>query len=134
MLNDEDKALWEAYTKTVQPLSKVSKFKIIGQKFSFHFGFKRKEKAFVPEILDLHGFTLEEAYSLFLRFLNYHIQQKTKKIIVITGKGKDGKGLLKAEFPKWVENFQIKDKIKSVTQPLSYGGGAFELTLKSKEK
>ena len=26
-----------------------------------------------------------------MRFLNYHIKENTKKIIVITGKGKDGK-------------------------------------------
>lgn len=134
MLNDEDKALWEAYAKTVTPLGNVSKLKMIGQKLSFRFVFKRKEQMFVPNILDLHGFTLEDAYKLFIRFLNHHMQEKTKKIIVITGKGKDNKGLLKAEFPKWLENSQIKDKIKSVTQPVSYGGGAFELTLKSKEK
>ena len=130
MLNEEDKALWDAYTKTVTPLGKVSKLKIIGQKLSFHFAFRRKEKAFVPKVLDLHGFTLDEAYNLFLRFLNHHMHEKTKKIIVITGKGKDGKGLLKNEFPKWVENSQIKVKIVSITQPVSYGGGAFELTLK----
>ena len=78
---------------------------------------------------------MEEAYNLFVRFLNYHIHEKTKKIIVITGKGKDGKGLLKNEFPKWLDNSQIKSKIISVTQPVSYDGGAFELTLiRSKEK
>ena len=133
MLNKEDKALWDAYTKTVTPLGKVSKLKIIGHKISF--AFRRKAKTFVPNILDLHGFTLEEAYNLFVRFLNYHIHEKTKKIIVITGKGKDGKGLLKNEFPKWLDNSQIKSKIISVTQPVSYDGGAFELTLiRSKEK
>ena len=134
MLNDEDKALWEAYTKTVMPLGKVSKLKVIRQKISFHFKGKSKFNAVVPRILDLHGFTLQEAYTLFLRFLNYHITKQTKKVIVITGKGKEGKGLLKNEFPKWVENPEIKDKIRNVALPISYGGGAFELTLKDKEK
>ena len=133
MLNDEDKALWDAYAKTVTPLKGISKLKVLSQKLSFHFSFKRKEKKIVPSVLDLHGFTLDEAYQLFVRFLNYHMQEKTKKIVVITGKGKDGKGLLKNEFPKWVENSQIKGKITSVALPLSYGGGAFELTLKNKD-
>ena len=134
MLNDEDKALWENYTKTIIPLKKKSKLSLIGQKLSFHFSFKSKKNFILPNILDLHGFTLEEAYTLFLRFLNYHLKKNTKKIIVITGKGKEGKGLLKNEFPKWVENPKIRDKIRNMVLPALYDGGAFELTLRNKDK
>ena len=133
MLTEEDKALWEIYSKTITPLVKASKLKVFRQNFSFRFSPKKTENAFVPYILDLHGFSLQEGFCLFERFLNYHVRKKTKKIVIITGKGKDGTGLLKQEFPKWIENPTVKKKIRSMSLPVSYGGGAFELILKNKE-
>ena len=132
MLTDEDKALWEAYTKTVTPLNNASRLKNFGRKLIKTLSFKRKAE--VPNVLDLHGFTLQEAYDLFNRFLNYHYANNTPRIVVITGKGKDGKGLLKNEFPKWLENATLKDKIQDIKRPLLNDGGAFELTLKKRKK
>ena len=134
MLTEKDKALWEEYCKTVTPLNKSSKFKILGQKLTKCFSFIPKRKISVPTILDLHGFTVQDAYAIFVRFLNYHFEQKTTSVIIITGKGKDDNGILKKEFPKWIENPQIKKNVIRITQPVSYGGGAFELTLKKKKE
>ena len=134
MLNEEDKALWNAYCKTVTPLKKTSKFKILGQKITKSIPFIRKAKLTIPIILDLHGFTVQDAYSIFIRFFNYHLEQKTNTIIIITGKGKDDKGVLKSEFPKWIEHPEIQKNIIRCIQPISYGGGAFELTLKKKKE
>lgn len=137
MLTDEDKVIWDAYTKTVTPLKNVkttSRLKDLGRCLVGTFHFKRKEKIAIPNTLDLHGFTLEEAYSLFVRFLNYHFENNTRKIVVITGKGKEGKGLLKNEFPKWLEVEQIKEKIQITKRPLLNDGGAFELILKQRKK
>ncbi len=134
MLTSEDNALWEAYAKTVTPLGAASRLKVIGQRLANTFRFRRKEKLFVPDILDLHGFTVQEAYALFVRFLNYHVQNGTKRIVVITGKGKDDKGVLKLEFPKWLENPTLKENVAKVALPESYGGGAFELMLKQRKK
>ena len=132
MLTDEDKALWEAYTKTVTPLKKKSRLKSFGQRIVLKFHLKRKTD--VPTTLDLHGFALQEAYNLFLRFLTYHFEHGTKRVVVITGKGKDGAGLLKNEFPKWLESDIIKEKIKASGQTLLNGGGAFELMLKQRKE
>ena len=130
MLSEEDKALWEAYTKTVTPLKNASRLRAFGQRLIKTFSFRRKTQ--VPNVLDLHGFTLQEAYDLFNRFLNYHFEHQAHDIIVITGKGKEGKGLLKNEFPKWLENKEIKEKIQ---KHLSLNdGGAFELILKQRKK
>ena len=137
MLTDEDKKLWEAYTKTVTPLKDVKTnfcLKNFGKKLIKTFCFKRREKQDVPTVLDLHGFTLEEAHALFVRFLNYHFENGTRKIIVITGKGKEGKGLLKNEFPKWLETEQIKEKIQIANCMARNDGGAFELTLRQRKK
>ena len=137
MLTDEDKKLWEAYTKMVTPLKDTktnSRLKNFGKKLIKTFCFKRQEKQDIPTVLDLHGFTLEEAYALFVRFLNYHFENGARKIIVITGKGKEGKGLLKSEFPKWLETEQIKEKIQIANCMAKNDGGAFELTLKQRKK
>lgn len=130
MLTDEDKVLWEAYTKTVTPLKKQSRLKSFGQKLMTKFCFNHKIE--VPNTLDLHGFTLQDAYSVFLRFLTYHFENGTKRIVVITGKGKKGEGLLKNEFPKWLESSIVKEKVNKSSSLNS--GGAFELSLKQRKK
>ena len=132
MLTDEDKALWEAYSKTVTPLKRKSRLKSFSQKLMVKLHFSRKND--MPTVLDLHGFTLQDGYNLFLRFLTYHFEHRTKRIVIITGKGKDGTGLLKNEFPKWLESSIIKEKVKASGSTLLNGGGAFELVLKQKEK
>ena len=137
MLTDEDKVIWEAYTKTVTPLKDAkttSRLKDFGRRLVGSFHFKRKEKISIPNTLDLHGFTLEESYALFIRFLNYHFENQTRKIVVITGKGREGKGLLKNEFPKWLEADQIKEKIQTSKRPILNDGGAFELILKQRKR
>ena len=51
MLTDEDKALWEAYTKTVSPLKKQSRLKSFGRKLMIKLRFNHKIE--VPNTLDL---------------------------------------------------------------------------------
>ena len=132
MLTEEDKALWEAYSKTVTPLKRKSRLKSFSQKLMVKLHFSRKND--VPTVLDLHGFTLQEGYNLFLHFLTYHYEHGTKRVVVSTGKGKDGTGLLKNEFPKWLESSIIKEKIKASGKTTLNGGGAFELLLKKRKE
>lgn len=133
MLTSEDKALWDTFSKTVTPLGKVSKFKELGQRITSRFKFRHPETMILPTTLDLHGFTLAEAHKIFLLFLNKHAELGTKSIIVITGRGKEGSGLLKSEFPLWLENPSVKGIIKSNNAPERQGGGAFEIMLKQRK-
>ena len=128
MLTDEDKALWEAYTKTVQPLKakKSLSFKAL---FSPRHWFVRKQKPELLNVLDLHQMTLQEAFHIFNRFIEMHFNEHTKKIIVITGRGKDDQGQLKKEFPFWLERADIKDKIKNFQMQ---NEGSFEIELRKK--
>ncbi len=127
MLNDEDKALWEAYTKTVTPLKRISGMAKIKLFLSPKRWFLNKKEVALPAILDLHGMTLDEAYHIFNRFLQMHFAAQTGHITVITGRGKEGKGQLKKEFPLWLESAKIKEKIKSVQVK---NEGAFEVCLR----
>ena len=49
-------------------------------------------------VLDLHGYTLDDAYIETLEFLKDMHKDKVKKVKVITGKGAIAK-----EFPFWIE-------------------------------
>ena len=132
-MNEEDKAVWEAFIKTVAPLK--------AQPMGF---FKRVRYIFrrapsvqsLPECLDLHGFTLQEGFEAFRDFLEKHYHLGTKKITVITGKGREEQGALKKEFPLWLEREGIREKILSVGfAPQNRGGsGAMILYIKKAKK
>ena len=50
--------------------------------------------------LDLHGFTLEEAYQEFTAFIYSAYEDNISKVEIITGNS----GQIKKEFPHWSEN------------------------------
>lgn len=128
MLSKEDQALWDTYTQTVKPL-KRSGFAKVTLLFTPKRWFKRDKVHPVPEILDLHQMTLQEAFATFEKFLQTHFILGTKKIEVITGRGKNNSGLLKKEFPLWLDNPEIRDKIRTYR---AQNEGAFEIELRKK--
>ena len=89
-----------------------------------------------PATLDLHGFTLEEAFHSFKSFLLKHSQLHTKKIRIITGKGLLGNGQIKRELPLWLERKDIAPLVlKTETPPLNKGGnGALIIYLRKEKK
>ena len=59
----------------------------------------------LAKTLDLHGITLQKAWQLTIDFIEQHKIQKTKNIIIITGKS----GAIASEFPTWMKlNLQVK--------------------------
>ena len=128
-MNEEDKAVWESFIKTVSPLKAKPK----GFLNRVRYIFRRSSSAqSLPECLDLHGFTLQEGFEAFRDFLDRHYLSGTKKITVITGKGREEQGALKKEFPLWLEREGIREKILSVGfAPQNRGGsGAMILYIK----
>ena len=125
MLSKEDEQLWKEYTKGVVPLKKEGRIKSFFSSCLFFY----KERKVLPNTLDLHQMTLQEAFDVFVRFLNAHVNRKTKKITVITGRGKDDNGRLKKEFPFWMERIDIKQKISSFNMK---NEGSFEIELRKK--
>ncbi len=126
-----DLSFWEELKKTITPLkrAKVSGFFVhtLPTRLSV-----RRSSAELLYTLDLHGFTVEEAYQIFTRFLNTHVARHSKSVKVITGKGITGAGLIHREMPIWLENPKIADKIRSVHW--QNGGGCVEIILKKVKK
>ena len=73
--------------------------------------------------LDLHGFTLEDAYEEFTDFIFESYDNNIPNVEVITGKS----GQIRKEFPFWSEN---NHQIKSI-EP-SWHGGSFVIKLQKK--
>ncbi len=103
-MTKDDFELWEKLKKTVTPL------KYAGDKTPK----KRKIFSLFTPRLDLHGYTVQNAFEKFQDYMTEHMEC-SKKIIIITGRGKDGSGIIKKEMPLWLEKYQssvseIEDK------------------------
>jgi DNA-nicking Smr family endonuclease len=126
-LTDEEKELWRKAEKD-------------GFRFS---GLDvREEKARNPKTeprksidarLDLHGLTIEKAHKKFLEFLYNAVIDEQKKLLIITGKGPEGKGKIKEELPKWCDTDYLAPFVSSCKiAPAEMGGnGAYIIKLKN---
>lgn len=98
----------------------VNNFKNENYKYSKNNFLERKRNS--EEILDLHGLTLEESYNIVKEFLITSKTRNITKIIVITGKS----GIIRKEFPLWLENFKEK---KLIINYKKINDGSFQLKI-----
>ncbi len=85
--------------------------------------------------LDLHGHTLATARSALARFLSGAQRRGDRTVIVVTGVGRGGEGVLKRALPQWLAEREIRTLIAGFAQAhRSHGGaGAFYVFLKRGE-
>lgn len=94
----KDLELWENIKKTVKPLAK----KQVVQHLIKHRIIIKEDIR--PYCLDLHGYTIQEAYDKLKDFIIYHSNEKTKYITIITGKGSLNKeSLIHSEIKYWLD-------------------------------
>ena len=110
------------------------------------FIFKKNVSLNLFKTIDLHGFSLDEANQKINEFIKKCFDDKIKKIIVITGKGKRSQiinnpyiskdlNILKNSVPEFIKsNPNLMKMIKSVEQAKikDGGSGAFYIFLKNK--
>ncbi len=85
--------------------------------------------------IDLHGMTRAEAYRNLTDFLVFSASAGRRCVLVITGKGtREGAepGVLRSEFPRWLNEAALRPMVLSFTQaqPKDGGGGAFYVYLR----
>lgn len=106
-MNDID--LWENIKKSVKPLVKHQ----VAKQLSKRYIDVKKDYGF-PYTIDLHGYTIHNAYLLIIDFIKYHYYNKTKYVTVITGKGTPEKeSCIHSEIKTWLNSKVFKEYIKN---------------------
>ena len=133
-LTDKDKKDWTKFTS--------SRDKVHNKDFKLN---KKNIEENTKRIIDLHGFSLENANKIVEGFINNSYQEGIKKVIVVTGKGKRSKtannpylsrdlSILKHSVPEFIKsNSSLMNKIKQISEAnIEDGGsGAFYIYFKN---
>ena len=133
-LTDKDKKDWKNFTS--------SRDKVSNKDFKLN---KKKIAENTKRIIDLHGFSLENANKIIEEFINNSYKEGIKKVIVVTGKGIRSKtannpylsrdlSILKHSVPEFIKsNSSLMNKIKQISEAnIEDGGsGAFYIYFKN---
>lgn len=82
--------------------------------------------------LDLHGHTQVSGRAILLQFVALHRSQGETSVLVITGKGREGEGILRRRFLEWISEPDLRTHVTGYARAnQKHGGeGAFYLFLK----
>jgi DNA-nicking Smr family endonuclease len=86
----------------------------------------KRKKFSIDAKIDLHGMTEKNAYQKLMTFVTRCLAQEKRTILVITGKGAGGQGILKKNAPLWLET-EFAGRLLALSEaPIDMGGsGAF---------
>jgi DNA-nicking Smr family endonuclease len=95
-----------------------------------------KERDEIGARIDLHGMTQDRARPALDRFLARAWDEGLRAVLVITGKGVSGDGVLRRRVPEWLAEPALRDKIAGISQAHQrHGGdGALYVALKRKPR
>jgi DNA-nicking Smr family endonuclease len=82
--------------------------------------------------LDLHGMTQDEAHGALLGFIRNSRAVGRRCVLVITGRGSFGGGVLRAAVPRWFEEAEFRPHLLATApaQPRDGGAGALYVMLR----
>ncbi len=92
----------------------------------------RRGKLEIGGILDLHGHTQETGRDALDRFLRSARRRGDRTVVVITGVGRTGDGVLKRRLPEWLNTSELRPIVSGFAQAhrMHGGAGAFYVFLK----
>lgn len=92
----------------------------------------RRGRIEIDATLDLHGYTQDAALAALERFLARAVRSGGGVVLVVTGQGRGGEGVLKRRFPAWLELERLRTLVSGYAQAhRSHGGaGAFYVFLR----
>ncbi len=151
-LTDEEKRAWRAVTENVRPLEgrraapvkRRPRLSKSAPKLDLKTGSPRapenrandkkvrRGQQVISGRLDLHGYTQDAAWSALPIFLKAQQARGSKCVIVITGKGAEGRGVLRQNFLRWLEMSEAARLVSgySVAHPKHGGSGAWYVYLR----
>ena len=86
----------------------------------------------IDDRLDLHGKTEAMAHKALHQFIQNASRRGDRTLLVITGKGAAGQGVLRRKVPEWLKEYPLKQHILALSQasPKDGGGGALYVRLR----
>ncbi|AMW34434.1 hypothetical protein HEQ62_05190 [Haematospirillum jordaniae] len=92
----------------------------------------KRGKMHVDARIDLHGMGKDTAHANLMDFMNRAIRNGYRCLLVITGKGTRGEGVLRRALPGWLNDTRIRPHILSFStaRPEHGGEGAFYILLR----
>ena len=95
---------------------------------------RRMQRGQVPieDRLDLHGLSQEQAQKKVKAFIGSAVQKNLRHVLIITGKGRDGHGILREKVPEWLKDAPLCHHLNAIShaQPKDGGKGALYIRLK----
>ena len=86
----------------------------------------------IDDTIDLHGKSEAMAHKALLQFVQSANRQGARTLLIITGKGAAGQGVLRRKVPEWLKEHPLKPLILAISQasPKDGGGGALYVRLR----
>lgn len=90
----------------------------------------------IDVVLDLHGLTMAQAHTQLHHTLSMAHHRAQRTVLVITGKGKDGEGVLRRSLPVWLDAEVALGVVQGYdTAAVHHGGsGAFYVRVRAARK
>lgn len=86
----------------------------------------------IDDRIDLHGQTEAQAHKALMQFVQQAVRNGARTLLVITGKGVMGQGVLRRKVPEWLKEYPLKAHILAISQASGKdgGGGALYVRLR----
>jgi DNA-nicking Smr family endonuclease len=86
----------------------------------------------IEATLDLHGLSKLEAYAAVSRFVARERRKGRRHVLIITGKGREGEGILRRELPHWLNEPALRAHLSAFAHahPTRGGAGVMHVLLK----
>jgi len=96
----------------------------------------RKGELAIEATLDLHGLTQTEAHRRLDAFIERAAGAGARMLLVVTGKGQNGGGVLRESVPRWLAEPGLRPRVLALAhaQPKHGGAGALYVLLRKKRE
>jgi len=93
-----------------------------------------KGKILIDGRLDLHGYCQQDAHQILYNYVENAYFSGKRTILIITGKGNMGRGVLRENVPKWLAGAKFRLLISGFAESHAVHGGAGAIYIKIRRK